>query len=308
MKLSVIVPTHNPHPERLRRTVDALRAQTLAGENWEMVLVDNASEPPLSPGVLSAGFPANGRLTSEPEPGLTHARRRGLLANASEWAVFVDDDNLLAPDYLENVIRIFSEHPRLGAIGGIVTPDFEIEPEPWMREFDGLLACRDLGGRPRVSAGFPDSSTGRNEYPVFAPLGAGLAVRREAIKSWLETQPAALLPDRQGPQLTSAGDNEMILLAMKAGWEVGYFPELRLTHLIPSTRLNPQYLARLNRGIQRSWMQVLQKYGANPWPLIPRWTVPPRQFRAWFTHRAWAGKAEFVRWQGACGHFEGRSQ
>jgi hypothetical protein len=66
------------------------------------------------------------------------------------------------------------------------------------------------------------------------------------------------------------------------------------------------YLARLNRGIAKSWMQVLRKHDANPWSPIAPWTVPLRQFKAWFTHRAWSGPAEFIRWQGACGHFEGR--
>jgi hypothetical protein len=93
---------------------------------------------------------------------------------------------------------------------------------------------------------------------------------------------------------------------LKAGWQVAYFPTLSLTHLIPAGRLEPDYLARLNRGIQESWMQVLTRHDANPWPPLTRMGCTLRQLRAWFTHRAWRSPAAHIRWRGACGHFAGR--
>ncbi len=81
-----------------------------------------------------------------------------------------------------------------------------------------------------------------------------------------------------------------------------------LTHLIPASRLEAPYLARLNRSIQKSWMHVLSKHSANPWPAIAAWTLALRKAKAWFTYRAWANAAANIRWQGACGHFEGRVQ
>jgi hypothetical protein len=138
-------------------------------------------------------------------------------------------------------------------------------------------------------------------------MGAGMALRRAAAQAWLDRGDHAALPDRKGTNLSSSGDNDIVLAAMTAGWEVAFFPSLRLTHIIPAFRTTRDYLARLNRGIQRSWMQVLTKHGANPWPPIPRWTAPLRKLKAWFTCRAWSGPAANVRWQGACGHFEGRA-
>lgn len=35
--------------------------------------------------------------------------------------------------------------------------------------------------------------------------------------------------------------------------------------------------------------------------------VPLHQLKAWFAHRAWRGPTEYIRWQGACGHFAGRA-
>jgi cellulose synthase/poly-beta-1,6-N-acetylglucosamine synthase-like glycosyltransferase len=47
MKLSVVICAHNPRPPYLARVLDALAAQTLPKEEWELLLVDNGSEPEL---------------------------------------------------------------------------------------------------------------------------------------------------------------------------------------------------------------------------------------------------------------------
>ncbi|MBI2814108.1 MAG: glycosyltransferase family 2 protein [Opitutae bacterium] len=305
-RLSVIIPTHNPHVGRLQRTLRALQAQTLPADRWEAVLVDNVSDPALAATDWAAHGPVNLRLVSEPALGLSHARRRGFLAGTGDFFVLADDDNELAPDYLTETLRLFAAHPKAGLLGGRSRPEFEAPPEPWVREFDGLIACRDLGDAPLISAGLRNPATGRNDYPLFAPIGAGLALRRAAAQSWLDRDGHAALPDRRGNDLSSSGDNDIVLAAMAAGWEAAYFPSLRLTHLIPAFRTTRDYLGRLNRGIQRSWMRVLTAHAANPWPPLAPWTVPPRRAKAWFTHRAWSSPAAWVRWQGACGHFEGR--
>lgn len=306
MKISVILPTHNPHPGRLQRTLGALRTQTLPADQWETVLVDNASAPALALPDWRAHGPANLRLVSEPTPGLSHARRRGFLSGSGEIFLLVDDDNELAPDYLAETLRLFALHPKVGVLGGRSLPEFESPPAPWVREFDGLIACRDLGDTPLVTSGLRDPATGRNDYPLFAPMGAGMALRRAAAKSWLDQGSHTTLPDRRGNELSSSGDNDIVLAAMAAGWESAYCPTLRLTHLIPAFRTTREYLGRLNRGIQRSWMRVLTKHDANPWPPLAAWSVPLRQAKAWLAHRAWSSDAAYVRWQGACGHFEGR--
>ncbi len=296
--LTVVIPTHNPNPGRLRRTLAGLRAQTLPAEQWETLLVDNAS---VTAAVVSelAG-PASLRLVPEPQLGLTHARRRGFTEARGDLIVMVDDDNVLAPDYLAQVLALFAANPRMGALGGRSLPEFEQAPAPWWApEFDGLIACRDLGNAPLTASD-------AKEYPLCAPIGAGMALRRAAVQAWLDDPAAGQLTDRRGDELTSGGDNDIVLAILRAGWAVGYFPGLALTHLIPAGRVQPDYLARLNRGIAKSWMQVLRKHGVNPWPPIAPWTVPLRRLKAWFTHRAWTGPAAYIRWQGACGHFEGR--
>jgi hypothetical protein len=133
-----------------------------------------------------------------------------------------------------------------------------------------------------------------------------MAIRREAAAAWSARLSSRNFTDRRGVELTSGGDNDLVLTLLGDGWEVGYFPELRLIHLIPAERLEPDYLARLNRGIQKSWMQVLSFHHANPWPALSAPGASLRKLKAWFACRAWSSEAARTRWSGACGHFEGR--
>ncbi len=297
-RLSVIICAHNPHPGRLARTLTGLRSQTLPPSAWECLLVDNASIPALER--ASPDLP-NLRVVRETKPGLTHARRRGLHETSSALCVFADDDNVLAPDYLEQALRLSEAHPHVGAFGGRSLPEFEKPPADWAQEFSGLLALRDLGEHAIIA---PAENPPRN-YPLCAPIGAGMVLRREAAQTWLDA-PDRGLTDRRGSELTSGGDNDIVLTLFAAGWAVAYFPELSLTHLIPAGRLGADYLARLNRGIQHSWMRVLTLHRINPWgPLTPTGATL-RKVKAWFTHRPWTSPSANIRWQGACGHFDGR--
>jgi len=220
--------------------------------------------------------------------------------------VFVDDDNLPCKEYLGRVKELLDRHPGLGALGGRIHPEFETPPPTWTEEFHSLLALRDLGPDPLFSQG---NTRGRLEsWPSCAPIGAGMAVRRQALRSWLNQDPLAGPSDRKGMNLSSGGDNDMIAHVLEEGWQVAYFPELSLVHLMPSGRLELAYLGRLNRGIQGSWMQVLSLHGINPWGPISALGTPLRMARAWLRRGAWRGGAAWVRWQGDCGHFEGRAR
>lgn len=310
MEVNVLIPTHNPHADRLRRVLAGLRSQTLPSAQWSVIIVDNGSERAVDLAALSEILPAKAQVLREPRRGLTCARRTALGAARGELVVFVDDDNVLAPDYLAHVVELFGRHPHLGAAGGKVAGEFESPPAPWVAEFFDLLALRDLGEREEIAVTARPAGASRNTYPDCAPIGAGMALRRDAAQAWLDaldTDSAARPSDRTGRELSSGGDNDIVFTVLRAGWSVGYFPQLRLTHLIPTSRLRPAYLARLNRGIQRSWVQVLALHDACAWSPITRWTVPLRAARAFFRTRAWRSSAHWIRWQGHRGRFEGQA-
>lgn len=302
--IAVIIPAHAPDPGRLRRTLAGLSRQSLPPHRREIVLIDNGSPTPVTPG---ADAPAGLRVVREPRLGLTFARLRGFMETRAKLIVMVDDDNVLAPDYLARSIELFAAHPELGAAGGRSLPVFAREPAEWQREFFNLLAVRDLGEELLLSPRQSGDGDRDGEYPACAPIGAGMVIRRVALDPWLSAYSAGDIPDRRGGELSSGGDNDIVLSLLSRGWQVAYDPLLSLRHLIPAARLDPAYLARLNRGIQKSWVQVLARHNANPWPPIPRWTLPLRCAKAYLTQRAWASPAARIRWQGICGRFEGQA-
>ncbi len=307
INLSVILCTRDPHPGRLARTLAGLAAQTLATTAWELLLIDNGYAPALAASSLPAPGPtiSNLRVAHEPVPGLTPARLRGIAEARGEILVFVDDDNVLAPGYLSAALTAFRASPRLAAAGGPVRPEFEASPPAWAEEFFPLLALHDHGPDPLLVVGGPSAP-----WPDFAPVGAGLCLRREAALAYaaaIRSDPARAALDRRAGQLTSGGDNDMVFTSLRAGGDIAYLPALSLDHIIPPARLDPDYLARLNRAIQRSWVRVLALHGSCPWRPIPRWTLPLRALRARLRSRPWRGPSEHVRCAGLVGRLEGQA-
>jgi len=289
---------------RLASTLTGIFAQSLPTSEWELVVVDNASTPPLNAVEIGLTRHPHARLLREERLGLLFGRVAGLDNSNGELVVFCDDDNVLAPDFLARAVAIFSTYKRLGNASGKSLPEFEAGPPGWITEFEGCLALRNFGDERRIG----DNWTG--SYPDFAFGGGGSVFRRTALAPFLkEFKKGAdvVVYGRTGNDLASGEDNNLILAVVKAGFSVGYFPELVMTHLIPVQRFEKKYLAQLNHGIAKSWVQVLALHGICPWKPVNPWTVPLRKWRAYLRYHAWAGPAEYVRWRGACGQFEGRA-
>ena len=303
--ISVLIPTHNPRPDFLDRTLAALRAQTLPAASWELVLIDNCSRTPLDENLIA--WHPHGRILSAPTLGLTHARIAGQDAARGDILVWVDDDNLLASDYLATVELAFSENAALGAVGGKSIPEYESPPPPWYRPDLAPIGCRDLGDT-RLDVKWGRDST--RSYPHFAPLGAGMSIRKQAMTDWVDlvkNDPIRRKFGRTGAALTSGEDNDINLTLLAAGWSLAYIPGLRLTHLIPARRLTLDYQRKIARATFRDFIRVLDIHGIRPWPAIARWTVPLRKAKAWVSLRAWSGPVASIRWHNACGQIEGRA-
>lgn len=306
-QLSVIIPTHNPDHARLKRTLAGLAAQTLNKDCWEAILVNNASTSDLGTNEFQSLLPSL-RIVTEPQLGLTHARLAGFAVAKADILVLVDDDNVLASDYLETSFSYAAQHPHIGTFGGKSLPEFETPPPVWFEDAGVSLGCRDRGN---IEERFvPTPGTPLTSYPELSPIGAGMVLRRavaEAYRRILAGRTGSTITDRCGEQLSSAGDCDMVLCGLQAGWGTAYTPALRLTHLIPAGRLTVGYLRRIAYASFRDFVRVLALHGIFPWPPISPWTVPLRQLKAWFTFRAWRGLPNSIRWYGAKGQIEGRA-
>ncbi len=239
-RLSIVICTYNPRLDFLGRTLDSLRAQTLDLGDWELLLVDNASTNDWAKSVELAWHP-KARIVKEEKIGLTMARLRGIQEASGELLLFVDDDNVLAPDYAERVIEVADRHRQLGCFGaGQIVPEFEEPPSADLRRYTEMLALRVVGS-PQWS----------NNLATAMPYGAGMAVRRDVALQYHRTVASCAVRvqlDRKGSALNSGGDDEFSWVASEIGCGIGVFPELSLTHLIDRRRVQQDYLLRLAEG------------------------------------------------------------
>jgi glycosyltransferase involved in cell wall biosynthesis len=253
LEVSVIICSHNPRLDYLRRTLDALRSQALLKDRWELLLVDNASNPLLASSVDISWHP-NARNITESELGLAAARRRGIREAAADLLVFVDDDNLLDPSYLPEALRISQEWGRLGAFGsGAIIPEFECEPAEYLKKFLRFLSLRENE---------KDFWTNVIPNSTATPWGAGMCVRAKVASAYCEfsERSSFKILDRQGGNLISGQDMEIGYFACSYGLGMGNFKSLRLTHLIPKQRVEEGYILRMMEGQELAWALLAYKW------------------------------------------------
>lgn len=279
--ITVIICTHNPRRDYIERVLTALKSQTLPLAQWELLLIDNASQQLLST-EIDLIWHTNARHIREEKLGLTPARLCGIKEASSETLVFVDDDNVLTPNYLEEALKISQNWPMLGAWGGQIMPEFEEEPPSWTKPYWWLLAIREFER---------DRWSNLAEQYQTTPCGAGLCLRKVVAEKYAElvyAQPERAGMDRKGKLLTCAGDMDMAFVACDLNLGTGQFTALKLTHLMPASRLQEDYLLKLREG--ESYSTILLKFfrgkipPKRPWLIellrySRRWLMEPRKRR-----------------------------
>lgn len=236
--ISVLICTHNPNPSFFNEVLLALKQQDLPYSQWEMVIVDNASKLPVSEQYDCSWHP-NIRFVVEPNLGVAHARYRACLEARGNWFIYVDDDNVLANDYLSKSLQIIDARPYMGCFGGNQIGRFiEKEPSESIKPYLSLIAVRNVSSI-RIS----------NMYDwVTTPAGAGMVIRAEIVNEYVRQvheNPIRKKLGRKGESLMSSEDIDIAYTSIDLGYMNGLFPELKLIHIIPERRLSPAYLIKL---------------------------------------------------------------
>jgi len=124
-------------PDGLDRLVRSLARVELSKSQvaLELNVVDNdpdgSAEPVCSNLRPEVGFPVNYHI--EPRRGIPYARNRSvaMIAPEADFAVFVDDDETVEPDWLEQLLRVQRERDA-DVVSGPVLPRFLSAPSPWI--------------------------------------------------------------------------------------------------------------------------------------------------------------------------------
>lgn len=284
--LSVVLCTYNPRLDYLQRVIEGLKVQTLPRERWEFVVVDNNSQPPLRvrnqqtgnrrqesgdrsarpqdcetslPSHLSTFPPStdvnlswhpDARIVVETQQGLSHARRRGFEEAKGELIVNLDDDAVLDPDYLEQVVKLAEKFPFIGAFGCQMRAEFERLPDWPVGDYYGA-----------------ERTTGENiwsndrEHIASTPWGVGSVVRRAVAEAYvvrMQSDPRWSMLGRTADKLLSCEDIEIAMTACDLGLGKGVFCDLKLTHLIPAKRMTEDFLCRNAYG--NGYSSVIHNY------------------------------------------------
>lgn len=239
--VSVAICAHNG-AKRLPQTLKHLRAQQVPKEiKWEVLLIDNASTDDTAEVARRCWHddsPPRLKIVREPQLGLSNARIRAFSEAQYEIVAFVDDDNWVAPDWVETASHLMCD-PAIGAINGVVEPVCETEPPPWFLKFKASYAMRSGDELEQARGG-------------VAVWGAGLVVRKPAWDSLREHGFKFACTDRYGSRLSGGGDLELVLALSAAGWKMGLDKRLRMKHFVPRERLTWPYLRRIVRECSAS--------------------------------------------------------
>ena len=184
VRASVIVPVYADW-KRLGLCLDALSAQTLRSDEFEILIVNNEAEPrrPLGP------MPANARLLHEPRPGSYSARNRAIEEARGEFLAFTDSDCVPDPDWLNSALR-------------------RLERQPAARVTGPVRIFREPGGGRQA---YLYDRFNAFQQPLFVKLGYCVTANLVAPRSLFERV------GRFNAEMMSGGDREWGLRATAAG-------------------------------------------------------------------------------------------
>jgi len=311
MYISIIVCCYNSS-FRLPETIKYLANQKVSNDvKWEIIIVDNNSNDNTAEIAKKEwnkySTLAEYRIVKETKPGLTFARKRGILESKYDVLIFCDDDNSFNEDYIMESIQFLEKYSHVGIVGGKSIPVYETTPERYFFESNGpnALGCLDLGNEILIT----NNQGLLKEYPTVAPIGTGMAIRKSVALQYLKrlAESNTEITDRKGDSLSGGGDNEMNIIAILNGWELAYNPRMVLNHIISANRLTIPYLCKMAEEGSISWVLLLNKYGICPWTPIASWTKELRKIKAYFFYQAWKSPTNKIKWKGACGIIEGIS-
>ena len=119
--LSVVIPTYQRW-ERLKLTLAALEAQTLAQELFEVIISDDGSNDDtlVNLEAYCRRSSLNIQVLTGPNSGPAAARNRGIARARAPWVAMTDDDCVPDPTWLSELLAFSAAHPQAGAIGGKV--------------------------------------------------------------------------------------------------------------------------------------------------------------------------------------------
>ena len=172
VRVAVVIPALH-RPDLTARCIESVLRQGLPSNDFEIIVVENdADHGP----VLPNPFPPHVRqLLLTENLGFTGAINRGIEASSSEYALLLNNDVELGPEFLKLLLNRMESAPQAALAGGKLLMAAE------HAVLDGAADALLLGGGAyRLGHGDPDQGQ-FNSADVLACCGAALLARRSVL-------------------------------------------------------------------------------------------------------------------------------
>lgn len=107
---SIVIPTYN-RPDRLSNCLNAITQLDYPRDRFEVVVVDDGSNPPIEPTATAFRDRLNLTLIRQDNAGPATARNVGAAQAKGKYLVFTDDDCAPLPNWLQVLEAHFTENP-----------------------------------------------------------------------------------------------------------------------------------------------------------------------------------------------------
>ncbi len=234
--VSVIICSYNSE-KTITRVINCLNNQQFNDPvKMEVIVVNNNSNDNtallVNNIIKDVNISLDLRIVFESNQGLIYARQKGIVESKYEFILFCDDDNLLSPNYVESVYRIFIYNNRVGACGGKGVALIKSGYQPdWFHKYYRSYAI--------------GSQIKENQTHLF---GAGLAIRYTALNQLMKNCYVSYLTGRKDDQLLSGEDGELTMAIKILGFKIVASDDFSFQHILPDQRLNQAYLIKLHYG------------------------------------------------------------
>jgi glycosyltransferase involved in cell wall biosynthesis len=217
--------------------------------NWEVLFINNASTDNTIEVIKSnwdSEIPM--RIITENKKGLINARKKGLIEAKYNIVSFIDDDNWIEKNWINEVYTTFNNNPEIGICGSQNKAKYETLPPDWFKWIETSFAVGEQGTE------FQDVTQSRGYV-----WGAGLSLRKDVYFSLIENGFSFFLTGRSGKELSAGEDTELCYAFILAGYQIWYNPQMKLTHYIPEKRLHWDKITGMFKGFGKAHA-VLQIY------------------------------------------------
>jgi len=128
-QVGIIAALHNKGPY-VAETIRSVLAQTMP--DWALIVVENGSTDD-GPEIVRQFPDPRIRLVVSPKQGPGAARNVGLAHATGEWILFLDADDLLVPNFLEERLALLKDQPQADLLVGCWEEFFDGQPPHSLR-------------------------------------------------------------------------------------------------------------------------------------------------------------------------------